>query len=447
MISLPKTKNEGRQSEREHTGSQRAAAKEPVHEIGQQKGDARLCGRQAERAANAHLARGGGDGGNARRTGQNKDEEGDGGSGRKGGSDVFIKEGERARHVFLCDQPRQRGQSDLPPPRPHRIEQKREGAAAQRQHALAAAHAYIAEAEIERKQHPQQDEEYRYHRCDFYYKLFCGKKQGTEHGAQARELRVRQFEHKLLLARDEPTEQQRGRKGEQDARRIQRGDGEEGVGKKGGGDGQIDGHLCAAADVAEYGDHPPLQRLVFQSARGEDGGGGTAEAHQQRKRGAPGQPRAAEQPVGEEGDRRKQAALFQQGERKFEQDDLREKGEQHADRVEKRPQERPRYGGARSLRRGGRPRADPTEQPLERILGEHARHPLRKGEKKHGQQQKGEQGQRQLLNIARAALSKAPILVLDEGKVIGSGKHDYLMENCEVYRQISDSQLGGALID
>ncbi len=39
------------------------------------------------------------------------------------------------------------------------------------------------------------------------------------------------------------------------------------------------------------------------------------------------------------------------------------------------------------------------------------------------------------------------ILVLDEGKVIGSGKHDYLMENCEVYRQISDSQLGGALID
>jgi ATP-binding cassette subfamily B protein len=39
------------------------------------------------------------------------------------------------------------------------------------------------------------------------------------------------------------------------------------------------------------------------------------------------------------------------------------------------------------------------------------------------------------------------ILVLEDGKIIGMGKHDYLMENCPEYREISDSQMGGAFID
>lgn len=39
------------------------------------------------------------------------------------------------------------------------------------------------------------------------------------------------------------------------------------------------------------------------------------------------------------------------------------------------------------------------------------------------------------------------ILVLDEGRVIGYGTHEYLLENCTEYREISDSQMGGALID
>jgi ATP-binding cassette subfamily B protein len=34
------------------------------------------------------------------------------------------------------------------------------------------------------------------------------------------------------------------------------------------------------------------------------------------------------------------------------------------------------------------------------------------------------------------------ILVIDEGKIIGSGKHNELMETCEIYRQISFSQIG-----
>jgi len=33
------------------------------------------------------------------------------------------------------------------------------------------------------------------------------------------------------------------------------------------------------------------------------------------------------------------------------------------------------------------------------------------------------------------------IIVLDEGKIVGIGTHDKLMQDCEVYRQIALSQL------
>ena len=39
------------------------------------------------------------------------------------------------------------------------------------------------------------------------------------------------------------------------------------------------------------------------------------------------------------------------------------------------------------------------------------------------------------------------ILVLDHGRVIGSGTHEELLENCVEYREISDSQMGGAFVD
>ena len=39
------------------------------------------------------------------------------------------------------------------------------------------------------------------------------------------------------------------------------------------------------------------------------------------------------------------------------------------------------------------------------------------------------------------------ILVLDEGKIIGAGKHDDLMQNCTEYREISESQMGGAIVE
>ena len=39
------------------------------------------------------------------------------------------------------------------------------------------------------------------------------------------------------------------------------------------------------------------------------------------------------------------------------------------------------------------------------------------------------------------------ILVLDEGKIIGKGNHEQLLENCPVYREIRDSQMGGALLE
>ena len=39
------------------------------------------------------------------------------------------------------------------------------------------------------------------------------------------------------------------------------------------------------------------------------------------------------------------------------------------------------------------------------------------------------------------------IIVLDEGEIIGIGKHDELIENCACYKEISDSQMGGAFVE
>ncbi len=39
------------------------------------------------------------------------------------------------------------------------------------------------------------------------------------------------------------------------------------------------------------------------------------------------------------------------------------------------------------------------------------------------------------------------ILVLDEGRIIGKGTHEELLASCEVYREISDSQIGGAFLE
>ena len=39
------------------------------------------------------------------------------------------------------------------------------------------------------------------------------------------------------------------------------------------------------------------------------------------------------------------------------------------------------------------------------------------------------------------------ILVIEEGEIIGCGKHDELMASCAEYKEISDSQMGGAFLD
>lgn len=39
------------------------------------------------------------------------------------------------------------------------------------------------------------------------------------------------------------------------------------------------------------------------------------------------------------------------------------------------------------------------------------------------------------------------ILVIEDGAIIGCGKHDDLMKNCTEYKEISDSQMGGAFLD
>ena len=39
------------------------------------------------------------------------------------------------------------------------------------------------------------------------------------------------------------------------------------------------------------------------------------------------------------------------------------------------------------------------------------------------------------------------ILVLEEGRVIGAGSHEHLMATCPEYKEISDSQMGGAFVE
>jgi ATP-binding cassette subfamily B protein len=38
-------------------------------------------------------------------------------------------------------------------------------------------------------------------------------------------------------------------------------------------------------------------------------------------------------------------------------------------------------------------------------------------------------------------MNSEQIIVLDDGKVVGKGKHRELLENCETYREIALSQL------
>lgn len=39
------------------------------------------------------------------------------------------------------------------------------------------------------------------------------------------------------------------------------------------------------------------------------------------------------------------------------------------------------------------------------------------------------------------------ILVIEDGKITGCGRHEELIENCPLYKEISDSQMGGALLE
>ncbi len=39
------------------------------------------------------------------------------------------------------------------------------------------------------------------------------------------------------------------------------------------------------------------------------------------------------------------------------------------------------------------------------------------------------------------------ILVLDEGAVVGAGRHEELLETCDIYREISESQMGGGFLE
>ena len=39
------------------------------------------------------------------------------------------------------------------------------------------------------------------------------------------------------------------------------------------------------------------------------------------------------------------------------------------------------------------------------------------------------------------------ILVLDDGKIVGSGRHEELLSSCDIYREVYESQQEGVSID
>ena len=43
--------------------------------------------------------------------------------------------------------------------------------------------------------------------------------------------------------------------------------------------------------------------------------------------------------------------------------------------------------------------------------------------------------------IGQMLIALVTIVVLDDGKVVGQGTHKELLDNCDVYRQIAESQL------
>ena len=55
-----------------------------------------------------------------------------------------------------------------------------------------------------------------------------------------------------------------------------------------------------------------------------------------------------------------------------------------------------------------------------------------------------------VINVAQrvsAVMSCELILVIDEGRIIGKGTHSELLESCVEYKEISDSQIGGAFVE
>ncbi len=55
-----------------------------------------------------------------------------------------------------------------------------------------------------------------------------------------------------------------------------------------------------------------------------------------------------------------------------------------------------------------------------------------------------------LINVAQrvsAVKNCTQIIVIDNGKIIGVGTHDELLEKCDEYKEISDSQMGGAIVE
>ena len=105
---------------------------------------------------------------------------------------------------------------------------------------------------------------------------------------------------------------------------VQEQHGEEGIVKKGRGEREIDGQFCAARDIGQAQNGAALDTPVVQPARGENGGGGTAEPHDEGEDRSAVEPGSGKDAVRQRGEAGEEAALLQYDEKEKEKRDLRQ---------------------------------------------------------------------------------------------------------------------------
>ncbi len=272
---------------------------------------------------------------------------------------------------------------------------------------------------VEGGEQPARHKEGEDDRSHLYYKLFCGKEQGFQDENPVRTLQRGEFHRKFgRFSAEEQGEDDRKERAED----IEQKDGEDGAGEEGRREREKDGQFCTAGQVGKAQNHPLLHRPVVETARGKDGGRGTAEAHQEGEDRPPRQPDFSERAVREHREAGEEPALLEQGEKELQEDDLRQKTE-HASRASQNSvrEKARRHGRGNALGKGGKGVEGGLNERFQHI----PRHPLCEREKECAQehasiQREGEARQKKGIHAGEPALRGAECAL--EGRIFHAAR-------------------------